>query len=45
MLLILHRLLKDESGATRLEHTLLTLLTSWAAFQLVFFVGEKFAYW
>jgi len=45
MPLIFLRLLQDESGATKLEHTLITLLTVWAALQLVSFVGEKVAIW
>ena len=45
MPLILLRLLRDERGATRLEHALITFLTAWAALQLVSFVGEKVTIW
>jgi Flp pilus assembly pilin Flp len=45
MLSILLRLLRDKSGATKLEHTLITLLTAWAALQLFSFLSEKAATW
>jgi Flp pilus assembly pilin Flp len=45
MLLNVLRLLRDDRGATKVEHMLITLLVAWAALQIYSFVGEKVSTW